>query len=234
MKLQSRTAPSLSRLKLAGLAALAIAMTSPVSAAPLADAANDFLPSYTGPQNGDLDVLSVQALFDGTSITLSALLNGPVGTTAGASYIWGIDRGAGTARLAAGTPSVGSGVLFDAVAAFRPNGTGSVTTFPAVGAPTVTNLAANAITINGSFISGVIPLSLLPSRGFAPDQYRFNLWPRSGAGNAAISDFAPNNSTFAADVVPEPASWMLLLAGLGLTAGVLRQRRTGIVLRTAN
>ena len=210
-----------SAIALAAFAGLGLAGAA---ATTVADAAGDFLPTYTGPQNGDLDVLSITATFDGSNFTLGSVENGAIGTTAGSLFVWGINRGAGTARLTAGTPSVGIGVLFDAVAVFRPDGSGSVTTFPDVGAATTTTLAAGSVTVTGNSITGVVPLALLPSRGFGATSYAFNLWPRSGSGsNTQISDFAPNASSIVANV-PEPATWALMIGGFGMTGAAMRRR----------
>lgn len=81
-------------------------------------------------------------------------------------------------------------------------------------------------TISGDSLSLVVPLALLPSTGFKPNQYAFNIWPRNGgdpANNFQISDFAPDNANLAA--VPEPATWAVMILGLGLAGGVLRRRR---------
>ena len=64
-----------------------------------------------------------------------------------------------------------------------------------------------------------IPLSLLPSAGFSPLQYGFNLWPRdisvtASATQTPIADFAPDNATFVATAVPEPMSVALLVSGV--------------------
>jgi hypothetical protein len=195
------------------------------AAAPLLDPAGDFLPTYTGPQNGDLDVLSVEAIFNGSSFMLSSLLADRVGITPGALYVWGIDRGTGTEVFVAGVPSIGAGVKFDAVAVFRPDGTGLVALLQPAGPPILTNLAADSVDIFGSFIAGKVPLALLPSTGFDPKDYRFNLWPRTGNGNALISDFAPDASTFAATFVPEPMTWTMMLIGFGATGAAIRRRR---------
>jgi hypothetical protein len=40
-------------------------------AAPVADPAGDFLASYAGPQNGDLDVISSEVFYDNVANTLT-------------------------------------------------------------------------------------------------------------------------------------------------------------------
>lgn len=212
-----------------GICTLAAMTALAFSAAPanavIIDAAGDFLGTYTGIQNGDLDVLWVDARLTSTDVTLSALMNAPIGTTSSAVYVWGVNRGAGTPGLLGGSPPLGSGVLFDAVVILLPNLTGRVVAFNAVGPPTATVLAGGAVTSNGGRINAVVPLSLLPTRGFAPAAYLYNLWPRAGLGsNTQISDFAPDNSSFVA-TIPEPGAWALMIAGFGLAGGMLRRRR---------
>jgi len=82
--------------------------------------------------------------------------------------------------------------------------------------------------IGGNALSVMVPLSLLPTTGFDPGHYGFNIWPRSGSvgGLAVISDFAPNNSTLAA--VPETGTWSLMLGGFGLIGATLRRRRASV------
>jgi hypothetical protein len=225
---------SLKPLRTLVLAALALAVTgfsAGAARAVVVDATGDFLSTYTGPHNGDVDVAAVNAIFNGDTVSLMALLNGAIGTTPGGIYVWGVNRGAGTEGLLAGTPPVGAGVFFDAVVILRPDGTGQVTTFNDGGLPpTNTLLTAGAITVSGSTITGVIPLSALPSRGFAPADYLYNLWPRNGLGsNTQIADFAPNASSFAA-AVPEPATWATMLIGFGLIGFALRVRSRRLAL----
>ena len=91
------------------------------SAAFITDPAGDFLTSYTGPRGGDLDVLNAEVTLLQSSFRFTTQLNGTVGTTAGAFYVWGVDRGQGTPRFA----GLGlNGVLFDSVLIVRPDGTG--------------------------------------------------------------------------------------------------------------
>jgi hypothetical protein len=215
--------PSLPALALAGALA-AVAATAPSEAAAVADPAGDFLSTYTGPQNGDMDVISVNALDQGGNVTLSAMLNGAVGTTSTGVYVWGVNRGAGQQFLLTGTPPVGAGVFFDAVVILFPNQTGRVVDI--TGGGTTTNLAAGAVTVSGNGITGVVPLSLLPTTGFAnPADYVYNLWPRSGlTSNVQIADFAPNASSFAASV-PEPGAWAMMIVGFGLLGAMGRRRR---------
>src|SRR5262249_35978017 len=82
-----------SRLTILTLVALGVAGT-PLSASVITDPAGDFLTTFTtGPRNGDLDVLSAEVLFDGTNFTFTSTENGPIGTTDGSVFVWGVDRG---------------------------------------------------------------------------------------------------------------------------------------------
>ena len=214
------------RSALVGAAALAIsAFAATAHAATETDPVGDFLATYTGPHNGDLDVTSVGALDDGTNVTLTATFNGTIGTTAGEAYVLGVNRGAGLPLLTFGTPSVGAGVNFDAVAVFQPVGGSFVAgLLPSMTAP----IALSNVTFSGSKLIAVIPLADLPSNGFAPAQYLYNLWPRDGlntADNGQIADFAPDASSFRASV-PEPATWALMIGGFGLAGAALRRRRS--------
>lgn len=183
----------------------------------IVDPAGDFLATYTGPRNGDLDVLAAGVTFDGTRFTLTGTLNGAIGTTAGALYVWGVDRGAGTARFGALAP----GVTFDSVVSLTATrdaagnlvGSGTVNRLFEGGS---TALGAGDVVISGNTITASVLASLLPGQGLAAANYTFNLWPRFGTGNAAISDFAPDNANFAAGSVPEPSSLILCsLAAIG-------------------
>ena len=219
------TRPMKKHLLLAALLALGAAG---VQAQSITDAAGDFLPTYTGPHNGDVDVLSAFAGYNaGTdTFSFSGTFAGAVGTTAGAFYVWGLDRGAGTERFVAGTPSVGQGVKFDAAVFLRPDGTARVTTF--VGAvATPFEVGAGTAKISGNTISGSISGALLGSTGFEKSDYTWNLWPRIGSTNNTISDFAPNGTNVPVAAVPEPATYALMGLGLGLV-GIIRRRRKAV------
>ncbi|HEY2752600.1 MAG TPA: PEPxxWA-CTERM sorting domain-containing protein [Phenylobacterium sp.] len=207
------------------LAASGLASSAAAGPATVPDAMGDFLGTFSGPHNGDLDVLSVSAIQNGTDVAFSATLAGPVGTTPGSVYVLGVNRGAGAPLLTLGTPSVGAGIDFDAVALLFPNDTGAVVLFTGGVAGAAVPLAAGAVTVSGSTITGVIPFSMLPSTGFTSANYLYNLWPRDGlATNDQISDFAPDASSFRANV-PEPATWAMMLLGFGALGAVLRRRR---------
>lgn len=204
------------------------------------DPANDFIASYAGPAGGDLDVISGQVALTSTRLIFTATLNANIGTTQGAFYVWGIDRGAGTPRFGVFTTPQGtydaSGVLFDSVVLFRPGGASAVTDLiSGVSTP----ITAADISVNGATINISVPLALLPSRGFSVNGYTWNLWPRFGGtfngvtvtGNSQISDFAPNNSNAVVTSVPEPTT--LLLLGSGIFGFVAKSKRCRVA-RTQN
>jgi hypothetical protein len=224
MTMQRSSHPWLAVGAAAALAALALA-PGLAQATTVTDPVGDFLPTYTGPLNGDMDVIAAGAVINGTDITFTANFDGTIGTTVGGLYVLGINRGGGLPLLTAGSPSVGAGVNFDAVAVLRPTGGSTVNIIlPTALAP----IALPTVTFSGSSLRAVIPLADLPSNGFTPAQYLFNLWPRDGLGsNVQIADFAPNASSFAASA-PEPGAWALMVLGFGALGAMLRRRRTGL------
>ena len=207
------------RLSLPATAAVALLVLPLASHAldNVTDTQGDFLATFAGSSaSTDLDVLGASVFYNpGTDVfTLTATLDGAVGSTATGLYVWGVNRGAGTAGFQANGIT---GVRFDRVVILRPDGTGTV-----AGAG---NLPAGSVSILGSTITATVSGSLLPSTGFGNKlDYTWNLWPRDGAftGFAAISDFAPNNASFTAAPVPEPSTAVLSMLGLG---GLLAWRR---------
>jgi hypothetical protein len=155
----------------------------------ITDATNDFLASFAGPRNADLDVRRGEVSYDGTNFVFTSTSAGRIGSTPGALFVWGVNRGAGTARFGALAP----GVLFDAVVIIQPDGTSRVVDL-STNPPTQTALPTGSATFSGNGLTVTVPANLLPSRGFDPSGYTVNLWPRTGAGNNnQISDFAPDN-----------------------------------------
>ena len=173
------------------------------------DPIGDFLPSYTGAKNGDLDVVSSFVTYNAGSDTFffSGTMNDAIGSTTTAFYVWGLDRGTGTARFGA----LADHVLFDSVVILRLDGSATVNLLPGA------TVLAGAATFAGNTISASISGALLPGAGFAKSAYTWNLWPRDSVpvGNAQISDFAPDNSNVAVAAVPEPSTVALLALGLG-------------------
>jgi len=195
------------KILLACAASLAFA-ASGAHAATATDATGDFIPSYTGPFESDLDVTSFSASFDPVHnlFDLSATLAGDIDPTLPGIYVIGANTGTGASSFA----SIGfPGVKFNQVMILQKNGTGVV--------------GGHALTvhINGNEFNLEVPLAFLPSTGAAPIGYSFNLWPRNGSNQ--ISDFAPNNSDLVA--VPEPGVWAMMVMGVGLIGSSLRRRR---------
>lgn len=187
----------------------------------ITDTPGDFLSTFAGSASStDLDVISATVLYDAGAdlFQLTSTMSGAIGSTTTGFYVWGVNRGAGTAGFAANGID---GVRFDRVVILRPDGTGSI----GGGG----NLAPGSVTISGNTITGVVSGALLASTGFDKLDYTWNLWPRDGAfsGFAAISDFAPDNANFTTTpgLVPEPESIALLLAGLALTGATVRRRK---------
>lgn len=213
------------------LALLSIVASSPTYAASIVDAAGDIIPSFVGTGSPDLDVTNFAVSLNpsATTFTLGATLAGDINPALPGFYVIGVDTGAGAIRPFGGIGE--PNVVFDQVIIVQKNGTATL------GANTLSVLLAG-----NEFIVSV-PVSLLPSTGFAPQNYGFNIWPREGAvvtNNSQITDFAPNNALLAVTgvftPVPEPASWLMMILGFGVIGGVLRfrrDRRTGRIAQVA-
>jgi hypothetical protein len=208
------------RLLAAG-AVLTLAAAGAAHAGSVVDPTGDFLATYAGSHDADLDVTKFSVTFDGATnlFTLNATFAGAIDPTKAGLYVFGINTGTGVNHPfgAGGNPDTGNGnVLFNQV--FVVQKTGAAT----LGGQTL------ATTISGADLGVIVPLALLPTTGFAPGQYGWNLWPRNGVGgnNTQIADFAPNNATLQA--IPEPGTWALMLIGFGALGATLRRRRTAM------
>jgi hypothetical protein len=214
--------------------AFALLTSASAALAQVADPAGDLIGTYTGPTNADLDILSGDVAFDGTSYFLRTTIDGNVGTTAGSLFVWGVDRGSGAPRLTFGNPSVGAGILFDAVVVMFPDGTLRVVTIPLAGAPTISQFAGGTA-ITGDSLSATVPLSLLGSMGFAPEDYTFGLWSRARVNpaldgtNAEIADLLMSSGALNARAVPEPGTWLTMLLGFGVAGAAIRRRKKAVV-----
>jgi len=218
-------ATELGRARATAVVALVVAASAaiaPANATVITDPVGDFnTPFYVGRQRADLDVVSVSATFDGAVFHIGATMAAPIDTspTAGLRYVFGVNKGGATSPgpfADVGNPNV----IFNAV--FTLTGTGVLGGAASAG-------SGSSFTISGSSLAIDIPLSALPSTGFTPLQYGFNLWPRDAlapAGNGQIADFAPDNATFTASSVPEPFSLGLFASGV-VGLGLVRRFRRG-------
>ena len=205
------------------LPALALALPG-LASAQIADPAGDWWTAvtgtgstaYDGAHNGDMDVINAFGIYDANmqTFTMVATMNGAIGTSANAHYIWGVNTGSGTAGFAS---SGLSGVLFNKVFNITAGAGGTAT------------VAGGTASYVGSTLILVVPLASLPAatNGFTPSAFTWNLWPRDFTAGLLqpIADFAPNNSNMTiatVGAVPEPASMALMLMG---GAGLLAWRR---------
>jgi hypothetical protein len=211
-------ATKISAVVLGGLATLFAA--SGVSATAITDPTGDFIAEYLGPERGDLDVLSIEVIQTSLAFVLTGRMAADIDPASGASYVWGVNRGAGIARFG----DAYSGILFDTVIVAQAAGTAAFNLFDGAGNQA---LDPAAISIMGDSVTLTIAKSLLPSTGFDFNQYGFNLWPRAAAmgGIGQLADFAPDNDLLVA--TPEPAT--LSLAGLALAGLLLTQRRRSVL-----
>jgi hypothetical protein len=224
----------------AALALGASAANAAVCTAQVCDGDTGILSTFNAATHGaagaDLDVLTAGASYDSNNVYLTATMAGAIGTTAGGFYVWGVDTGAGENFFqeehdheffgGGADPVVGVGVNFDTFIVLTPGvAGGSVNHFP-LGTGGSDPLGANAFTFDGDTINVVIPRNLLPGHGKDISDFGFNIWPRLGGfRNDAVTDFAPDNSNFLAVAVPEPATWAMMILGLGGIGSVLRRRR---------
>jgi hypothetical protein len=201
------------RLLLALGAALSLSAGA-ANAATVSDPTGDFLASFAGPPEADLDVTRFAVSFDAAAqaFHLDASLAGPIDASTPGLYAIGVNTGTGPAH-----PFDGIGepnVIFNQVVVLTKAGSAFV------------GAHGLASSISGSDFSITVPLGFLPSTGFDVAHYAFNLWPRTGLGdNSQISDFAPQNAMITA--VPEPAGWALMTLGVLGLGGVLRWRTRG-------
>src|SRR3954452_1763225 len=99
------------------------------------DPAGDILPTYTGVVLPGMDVRAHRVAFEGDRVVFYGRMAGPIAPTQaiGALYLFGLDRGTGTARFLgpASPPIIGPHVLWDSVLRINPDGTGLFDNGPA-------------------------------------------------------------------------------------------------------
>lgn len=206
------------RVKLLSLAVLAALCASAAHAAPFIDAQGDFLPTYAGPRDADLDVRFADVVIDpkAGTVTLSGIVAGPIDKASGKFYVFGIDRGRGDVGRdlvfqgpLGGEPKIGSGVRWDAAIGLLANG--QAVFFDALN-PGVVPLPGVAVRVAGNEISATVPLALLPSQGANLKDYTFNLWPRSqvSLANTTVADFAPDNGDVPVGIVGKRTAFKMV------------------------
>jgi hypothetical protein len=210
----------MSKLTLPVLGMIALLLATPAMAGPLGPSSG-FLPTYTGPQNGDLDITSAEVFLHQSTFEFDATFSAAIGTTPGVFYVWGIDRGTNIAPFGAFRP----GVLFDAVVISEPS-TNMNFVFDLL-TNQLTLLTGSQVQISGDSLKLTVPTALLPSTGFAFKDYLVDLWTRFGlnpADNTQIAEFDPSENSGHV-TVPEASTISLVGAGLALGAFFMRRRK---------
>lgn len=211
------------------VALAAAAFTAPVHAAQAIDAAGDFLPTYAGPKDADLDVRFADVVIDpkAGTVTFIGTLAGPIDKGSGKFYVFGIDRGRGDVGRdlvfqgpLGGEPKIGKDVRWDAAVGLLANG--QAVFFDALH-PGVVPLPDVAVHINGNEISATVPLALLPSQGAHVKDYTFNFWPRSqvSLANTTVADFAPDNSDTRVSLIGKRTAFKMVRSAKAEGAGCL-------------
>jgi hypothetical protein len=226
-------------VKLLALAAAA-ALAPPAHTAPAIDAQGDFLATYTGPRDADLDVRFANVVIDpkAGTVTFSGILAGSIDKASGKFYVFGIDRGRGDVGRdlvfrgpLGGEPKIGSGVRWDAAIGLLANG--QAVFFDALN-PGVVPLPDVTVRIAGNEISATVPLALLPSQGASLKDYTFNLWPRSqvSLANTTVADFAPDNGDARVGIVGKRAAFNMLRSAKAESAGCLAGARAQVTIQS--
>ena len=228
------------------LAAAALSLGSEAAhAATVTDPAKDILATFhsgAGPFHpGNVDITSFGVNFDAATqdFSITSGFGGDVDSDNATIFVIGVNTGSATnhpfgpsdtAPLVDPDPQDlnravdlgGNAISFNRT--FIVHQDGSVSTSGT--GPSLANARAD---INGDTFRVAIPLSDFPAaaKGFLPQDFSFNLWTRNGLGdNHQVADFAlADRMLTVGGAVPEPASWALMIGGLGLTGAALRRQR---------
>jgi hypothetical protein len=200
-------------------------------AMPFLDASDDFLSSYTGAKDADLDVVQADVVIDpeARTITFSGAMRGNIDTRSNKLYVFGVDRGAGAAGgdlifhgPLGGQPRIGEGVRWDAAVALTASG--QALFFDVLAAnPGLVPLPGVPVSISGHQITATVPLALFASQGFKLREYTFNLWPRSegSLANTVVPDFAPDQGNARVTIAGKRTRFELVRSARAAAAGCL-------------
>jgi hypothetical protein len=132
----------------------------------------------------------------GSTLELGAIMRGPIHAPQATTFVFGFDRGEGSA-LGSEFPSA-PGITIDATVAVTVTPTGdSVVINSATVNDRVTGsstpLPASDVQVNGPVIRIWLPTSVLPSKVLPLAKYRFTFWSQLGSGGIeTIGSFVPS------------------------------------------
>ena len=231
---------NLRKLKMLAAALFAAGLTGHAQALPFIDSSNDFLPTYTGAKDADLDVVQADVVIDpqAQTITFSGTMRGDIDRSSQKLYAFGVDRGRGSVGRdlvfqgpLGGEPKIGSGVRFDAVAVLTAGG--QALFFDALN-PGFVPQPAVPVKITGNQITATFPLALFASQGAKFKEYTYNLWPRSevSLANAVVPDFAPDNGNAPVSIAGKQFKFDLVPSGKAVSANCLADARGEVRIRS--
>jgi hypothetical protein len=176
--------------------ALPAAVNSDIQGTGFAIKSPRFYELYMGPKEPQFNAVATTGVLvhrgggpGGDTFDFTGTVAGRLTESVPTVFVFGINRGAGKSP----GPFTDRGVVvFDSVVTVSIGPTGVVGAVNVSGKSTI--LPSQDVRVVGSSVAVAVPASLLPSTGFSPGQYQFNLWVNNPQATAEpIASFVPEN-----------------------------------------